>query len=104
MSAVNRAFSSVVSELSSVRMRPAAMPKETKYCLTIAASLGPEPHDGAAVGTVWIALDAGERTHAAGYRWHVERDRVRRWAEQAGLDLVRRYLEGRELPAGDHVA
>ena len=45
MSAVNRAFSSVVSELSSVRMRPAAMPKETKYCLTIAASLGPEPHD-----------------------------------------------------------
>jgi nicotinamide-nucleotide amidase len=70
--------------------------------LALTGAAGPEPHDGAAVGTVWIALDAAERSHAAGYRWQVERDRVRRWAEQAGLDLVRRYLEGRELPAGDH--
>jgi hypothetical protein len=32
-----------------------------------------------------------------------ERDRVRRWAEQAALDLVRRYLEGRPLPASDRL-
>jgi hypothetical protein len=27
-----------------------------------------------------------------------ERQQVRRWAEQAALDLVRRHLEGRPLP------
>jgi hypothetical protein len=32
-----------------------------------------------------------------------ERARVRRWAEQAGLDLVRRYLEGAGLPETDRV-
>ena len=32
-----------------------------------------------------------------------ERDRVRRWAEQAALDLVRRYLEGAALPTSDRV-
>jgi len=71
--------------------------------LALTGAAGPQPHAGAAAGTVWIALDAIERSHAVGYRWRVERDRVRRWAEQAGLDLVRRYLEGRELPPGDRL-
>jgi hypothetical protein len=30
-----------------------------------------------------------------------ERVRVRRWAEQAALDLLRRYLEGVSLPGSD---
>jgi hypothetical protein len=33
-----------------------------------------------------------------------EREQVRRWAEQAALDLVRRYLEGRELPVSERLA
>jgi nicotinamide-nucleotide amidase len=69
--------------------------------LALTGAAGPEPHDGAPPGTVWIALDAEERSHALGHHWQVERDRVRRWAEQAGLDLVRRHLEGVELPSGD---
>jgi hypothetical protein len=42
--------------------------------------------------------DADGFTHARGFIARGERDRVRRWAEQAGLDLVRRYLEGVPLP------
>ena len=59
----------------------------------------PEPHDGAAPGTIWVAIaDASDFTHARGFVSRGERDRVRRWAEQAGLDLVRRHLEGVPLP------
>ncbi|MBI3648533.1 MAG: competence/damage-inducible protein A [Actinobacteria bacterium] len=71
--------------------------------LALTGAAGPEPHGGAEPGTVWIALDAGKVRHARGYVAAGERDRVRRWAEQAGLDLVRRYLEGRELPSSDRI-
>jgi len=71
--------------------------------VALTGAAGPEPHGGAAPGTVWLALDAGEVTHARGYVSPAERDRVRRWAEQSALDLVRRYLEGRELPASDRL-
>jgi nicotinamide-nucleotide amidase len=64
---------------------------------------GPEPHGGAAPGTIWIALDGEDVAHARGFVVPGERDRVRRWAEQAALDLVRRYLEGRPLPASDRL-
>jgi len=60
---------------------------------------GPEPHDGAAVGTIWVAIVADDVEHARGFLSRGARDRVRRWAEQAGLDLVRRYLQGVPLPA-----
>jgi len=67
--------------------------------LALTGAAGPEPHDGAAPGTIWVAVaDAGGFTHARGFVSRGERDRVRRWAEQAGLDLVRRYLEGVPLP------
>ena len=52
---------------------------------------------------MWIGLDADDVTHARGYRRTGERARVRRWAEQAALDLVRRYLEGGPLPDGDRI-
>jgi nicotinamide-nucleotide amidase len=64
---------------------------------------GPEPHGGAVPGTVWVALDAGEILHARGFEASGERDRIRRWAEQAGLDLVRRYLDGSPLPDSDRL-
>lgn len=71
--------------------------------LALTGAAGPEPHAGAAPGTVWLALDAGETRHARGYVASGDRDRVRRWAEQGALDLVRRFLEGAELPSGDRV-
>lgn len=71
--------------------------------LAVTGAAGPEPHDGAPAGTVWLALDAGDMRHARGFSGPGERDRVRRWAEQAALDLVRRYLEGLPLPSSDRV-
>jgi nicotinamide-nucleotide amidase len=62
---------------------------------------GPDPHDGHDPGTVWVALDAADRSHARGFRVRGERDRVIVWSQQAALDLVRRYLEGRPLPTSD---
>jgi nicotinamide-nucleotide amidase len=69
--------------------------------LALTGAAGPEPHAGADPGTVWMALDADDKQHARGFRVPGERFRVRRWAEQAGLDLVRRYLEGVPLPDTD---
>jgi nicotinamide-nucleotide amidase len=69
--------------------------------IAFTGAAGPEPHDGAAPGTVWIALDADDVTHARGLQLEGERERIVRWVEQAGLDLVRRYLEGRPLPASE---
>jgi nicotinamide-nucleotide amidase len=62
---------------------------------------GPEPHAGAAPGTVWLALAAEGLDHVRCLAIPGERDRVRRAAEQAALDLVRRHLEGRPLPGSD---
>jgi nicotinamide-nucleotide amidase len=69
--------------------------------LALTGAAGPEPHDGAPPGTVWLALDAGDVAHVRGFRMTGERARVIRWAQQAGLDLVRRYLDGSALPASD---
>jgi nicotinamide-nucleotide amidase len=71
--------------------------------VALTGAAGPEPHGGAAPGTVWVALDAGDVRHARGFEASGERDRIRRWAEQAGLDLVRRYLDGSPLPDGDRL-
>jgi nicotinamide-nucleotide amidase len=71
--------------------------------LSLTGVAGPESHGGAPPGVIWIALDGNEVTHARGFRVPGERDRVRRWAEQAALDLVRRHLEGRPLPASDRL-
>lgn len=66
--------------------------------LAVTGAAGPEPHGGAAPGTVWIALAAEGLDHARLLSIPGERDRVRRATEQAALDLVRRHLEGRTLP------
>jgi nicotinamide-nucleotide amidase len=71
--------------------------------LALTGAAGPEPHGGADPGTVWIALEGSDVSHARSFKAGADRDRVRRWAEQAGLDLVRRYLEGRELPTSDRI-
>jgi nicotinamide-nucleotide amidase len=71
--------------------------------LALTGAAGPESHGGAPPGAIWIALHGDDVAHARGFQVPGERDRVRRWAEQAALDLVRRYLEGRPLPASDRV-
>lgn len=60
---------------------------------------GPDPHDGKPVGTVCVGLafDGGERSRS--FRAPGDRDQVRRWAEQAGLEMLRRHLEGLPEPA-----
>jgi len=54
---------------------------------------GPEAHGDQPVGTVCVGLswDGGEESRRL--RAPGDRDMVRRWAEQAALDLVRRHLE-----------
>ncbi len=71
--------------------------------LSLTGAAGPEAHGGAPPGTIWIALEGHDVAHARGFQVPGERDRVRRWAEQAALDLLRRYLEGRPLPASDRL-
>jgi nicotinamide-nucleotide amidase len=73
----------------------------TDLGLSLTGAAGPEAHGGAPAGTIWIALDGEDVTYARTFGVPGMRDRVRRWAEQAALDLVRRYLEGRPLPASD---
>lgn len=67
--------------------------------LALTGAAGPEPHDGAPPGTIWVAIVGDDVEHARGFLSRGERDRVRRWAEQGGLDLVRRHLQGVALPA-----
>ncbi|HEX5937317.1 MAG TPA: competence/damage-inducible protein A [Actinomycetota bacterium] len=71
--------------------------------LSLTGAAGPEPHGGAEPGEIWVALEGADVSHARGFQVPGERDRVRRWAEQAALDLARRHLEGRPLPASDRL-
>jgi len=76
---------------------------DADVAVSLTGAAGPEPHDGAEPGTVWIGLDADDVTHARGYVAPGDRARVRLWAEQAALDLVRRYLDGSALPEGGRI-
>jgi nicotinamide-nucleotide amidase len=53
---------------------------------------GPDPLEGKPSGTVWVGLSANETEEARTFRAPGDRGQVRRWAEQAALDLLRRYL------------
>ena len=63
--------------------------------LSLTGVAGPDPHAGHDPGLIWIALDTG------GFRVSGQRDRIIRWAQQAGLDLVRRHLDGSPLPVSE---
>jgi nicotinamide-nucleotide amidase len=68
--------------------------------VALTGAAGPEPHGNAEPGQVWVALDAEGTSHAVGFRWPGDRDLIRRFAEQAALDLVRRKVLGLPLPEG----
>jgi PncC family amidohydrolase len=66
--------------------------------VALTGAAGPEPHGGAEPGLVWVALETEEVRHQRSLRWPGDRAFVRRLAEQAALDLVRRHLSGLPLP------
>ncbi|HEX2030379.1 MAG TPA: competence/damage-inducible protein A [Actinomycetota bacterium] len=53
---------------------------------------GPDPLEGKPPGTVFVALAADGAEQARGFRAPGDREQIRRWAEQAALDLLRRHL------------
>jgi nicotinamide mononucleotide (NMN) deamidase PncC len=71
--------------------------------LSLTGAAGPEGHDGAEPGTVWIGLESDGVRHQRRIRAPGDRAMVVRWSEQAALDLVRRLLEGRPLPETERV-
>ena len=68
--------------------------------LALTGAAGPQAHAGAEPGQIWAALEAEGVSHQRDLRSPGDRDLVRRWAEQVGLDLVRRHLQGAPLPDG----
>jgi nicotinamide-nucleotide amidase len=55
---------------------------------------GPAPLEGHPPGEVWIGVKFPDRDEARHLRAPGDRDQVRRWTEQAALDLLRRMLLG----------
>ena len=53
---------------------------------------GPEPLEGKPPGTLWISLATKDHHEAVSLVVPGDRSQVRRWAEQAALNLVRRHL------------
>ena len=53
---------------------------------------GPDPLEGKDPGTVWVGLSADEAEEARTFRAPGDREQVQRWAQQAALDLLRKYL------------
>jgi nicotinamide-nucleotide amidase len=83
----------VVSEECAVEMaRGARRMFEADIGVALTGVAGPDPHDDEPVGTVWAAISTERGEHAATFRAPGDREQVRRWAEQAALDMVRRDL------------
>lgn len=62
--------------------------------LALTGVAGPEAHDGKPPGTVCVALVAEGVEESRTFRAPGDRAMVRRWSEQAALDMLRRYLSG----------
>jgi competence/damage-inducible protein CinA-like protein len=61
--------------------------------LALTGVAGPDPHDGKPPGTVCVALTWDGTARSRSFRAPGDREQVRRWAEQAALDMLRRHLE-----------
>jgi nicotinamide-nucleotide amidase len=72
---------------------------QADVALALTGVAGPEEHEGKPPGTVCVALSANGVTESRTFRAPGDREQVRRWAEQAALDMLRRYLEGLPEPS-----
>lgn len=87
----------VVSEACAIEMaRGARALFSSDIAVGLTGAAGPDPHGDEPPGRVWVAIAADGLEHAATFRAPGDRAQVRRWAEQAALDMVRRHLL--ELP------
>lgn len=66
--------------------------------VALTGAAGPAPHGGVEPGLVWVALESKDVRHQRSLRWPGDRAFVRRLAEQAALDLIRRHLAVLPLP------
>lgn len=89
----------VVSEACALEMaRGARRLYGADYGLGLTGAAGPEPHGGAAPGTVCLAICSEDSEVARTLLAPGDRAAVRRWAEQVALDLLRRRLSGLPIP------
>jgi len=68
---------------------------DADVAVSLTGVAGPDPHDGKPPGEVWVGLDAKGLSTARHLHAPGDRQQVVRWAEQAALDLVRRWAEHR---------
>ena len=73
---------------------------DSDVAVALTGVAGPDPHDGKPPGMVCAALAAEDVLLSRSFRAPGDRDMVRRWAEQAALDMLRRHLEGEAEPPG----
>lgn len=64
----------------------------TDVAVSLTGVAGPEPLEGKQPGTLWIGLATADDEEAITLNVPGDRAQVRRWAEQAALNLLRRYL------------
>ena len=89
----------VVSEECAIEMaRGARRLYEADVAVSLTGVAGPDPHDGKPPGTICVGLAAEGAEVARTLRAPGSRTQVRRWAEQAALDVLRRHLEGAPIP------
>jgi nicotinamide-nucleotide amidase len=82
-----------VSEACALEMaRGARRVFEANVAVSTTGVAGPDPLEGKPPGTVWVGLAADGTEEARTFTAPGDRDQVRRWAEQAALDLLRKYL------------
>jgi nicotinamide-nucleotide amidase len=65
---------------------------EADVAVSLTGVAGPEPLEGKPPGTLWIALATADAEEAFTLNVPGDRAQVRRWAEQAAFNLLRRYL------------
>ncbi len=70
---------------------------DADIAVSLTGVAGPESHDGKPPGTVCVGVAHAGGTDARTLHAPGDREQVRRWSEQAALDMVRRHLD--RLPA-----
>jgi nicotinamide-nucleotide amidase len=89
----------VVSEECAIEMaRGARRLYDADVAVALTGVAGPEGHGGKPPGTICVGLAADGVEVARTLRAPGSRTQVRRWAEQAALDVLRRHLEGAPIP------